>query len=138
MENNALMPITDIFEGQPTKLWASLDTSTEEGKINLIKALGNADYSAEDLAKVPFPTENIVVHQVNIETEDGETIEANRTVLIGPDGQTASFVSQGVISSLRNIFAVFGLPPWKPPLALSVKEVRTRKGWKTLNLIVNK
>lgn len=131
-----IMPYDDIFGGQKISLWTSIDISSVEGKMHVQKALGTADYTADDLKLVPFPVQNVVVHSVKIESEDGGVINANRTVLISPDGKTASFTSQGIISSLRNIFSLFGFPPYDEPLNMIVKETKTRKGWRTLNLVV--
>jgi len=130
------MPYENIFGEQKISLWSSIDVSTREGKMQVQKALGTADYTADDLKQVPFPVQNIVVHSVKIESEDGGVINAVRTVLISPDGKTASFVSGGILSSLRNIFSLFGIPPYDEPLNMIVKETKTRKGWRTLNLIV--
>ncbi len=131
-----LVPYEEIFGGDKVNIWSSIDINSTEGKMKVQKALASADYGSEHVMKVPFEVQDIVVHGVKIVDENGEVTDATRTVLLSPSGETVSFTSEGVISSLRNIFSIFGLPPFNPPLKVQVKEVKTRRGWKTLNLIV--
>lgn len=134
---NELVPVENIFGGeQKIVFWTSLETTDIKGKMAVQKALGNSDYKAEDIAQVPFPVRDVVVHNVRIESDNGETVEAYRAVLISPDGKTVSFTSEGVIASLRSIFSIFGLPPWQPALLVQAKDVKTRRGYRTINLVV--
>lgn len=141
---NANLPVphedTDLeaplLEGAP-KFWTSLDTGTNEGKKKALKALGNSDFPASYMRDVPFLVQDVLAHEVQVANrETGEITQAVRCVLISPDGKTVSFVSAGVLGSLRNIMQLFGKPPWDPPLKLAVRDVNTRSGYRTYNLVL--
>lgn len=125
-----------IFDEQ-SRFWTSLDTSTIEGKKKALRALGNSDFPASYMRDMPFHTTDVLVHEVQVANrETGEITQAVRCVLISSDGKTISFVSNGVLGSLRNIIQLFGRPPWDPPLKLFVRDVNTRGGYRTYNLVL--
>ncbi|MFE5263162.1 hypothetical protein, partial [Streptomyces coelicoflavus] len=79
---------------------------------------------------------DMVAHAVELEDEvTKETIQAMRVVLLTADGQGYHSVSQGVASSLQRIIGIVGQGPWTDePLKVVPKEVKTRRGFKTLTL----
>ena len=140
---NTREALAQVFEDANLNLpmYTSLDPHVKEERILLGKAMNQADMRAAQFMDKPFPVANVLIHLVPlpVEDKDGElTGEVNmqpRTVLIGAKGETAQFVSQGLARSLRNIFALWGQPPWNPPLNLKLRQIETKKG-RTYNLEV--
>lgn len=117
------------------QIWTSLP-DTPEGRLELARHLGGAD--AAKLSKeinTTLKVAHVLVHRVNVITEDGEEIEADRCVLIGPDGEAFACVSEGVRKSIQILGAVVGIPPWSPPLELRVVQTETRSGRRFFQLL---
>lgn len=123
------------FRGGVKRVFTTLDIETFEGKVLAAKCMSNAEIPNETLRTEPFFVKNIFIHGVTLTNEEtGETKESRRAVLINPEGETVAFVSEGVISSLQNLTGLFGLPPWEPAIPVMMKEVKTRRGYRTFNL----
>lgn len=114
--------------------WTSLNRDTEKRMI--LRALGQPTRSGSDLEKTPMEVSDVLVHKVNVTTDAGDSEEYIRVVLISPSGETCAFVSNGILSSLRNLIQVFGEPKWVPPLKIKATLVKTRRGFRTYNLEV--
>lgn len=123
-----------IFAQNPG-LWTSLSL---ENPAAILNSLGDADHNLIDFCAGGGVVNcvHILSHPVEIEKEDGEPEAALRVVLIDDAGETYSSVATGVKKSISNLFMIFGLPPYNPPVKLKAKEVRTRRGFKTVNLKV--
>ncbi|MEM3593822.1 MAG: hypothetical protein QXS27_03755 [Candidatus Jordarchaeaceae archaeon] len=136
-EEKAIMAREEFFGGKEDKIFTSIDISTIDGKIMTQNCLSDSDYNLDDMKERAFPIQHVLAHYVNINSEKG-SVQAIRTVLVTSDGETISFTSDGVIASLKRIFGLMGEPPWDPPLWMKAKEIRTRNGWRTINLVVVK
>jgi len=138
MSDNALVPLVatpaQLVSDMGT-VFTSLDLSTEEGKRQFLRSIGESDFAAEDVKKGSFEVQDFLCHRVNLEKDGGEIVEASRTVLIAPDGSTVSFVSIGVKASLAALIVVYGVPPWKPARKLELKETNSRKGRRVYRLL---
>lgn len=130
----ALIP-EDMFGGQGLgRLWTTIpNDGSRESAAKIANAMDEAESLRDHMGEV-LEIENVLLHDVTLEGENGEEIPAVRTVLIGADGTCYAAVSNGVISSLQKIFALVGVGPWTPPLKVVAKEVNTRKGRRTLRL----
>lgn len=82
---------------------------------------------------------NILAHAVEMEDQQtGEKRDAIRTVLecvknpkAPADKQETflmAFVSVGVVGALKKIFALVGMPPYVPPLAVSLHKQKAKTG----------
>jgi hypothetical protein len=127
-----------IFNPENIAFYTSIDRSTSEGKAKVFKALGNSDYSLKNVVekKVMLITD-IVAHNVELVNETtGLPEAADRIIMVMEDGQTVSGCSKGFKSSITNMLAVYGKPPFSPALPIVVMSVQTRKGRETFNLMV--
>lgn len=127
-----------IFNPDSIAFYTSIDRSTLDGKAKVFKALGNSDFSLKNVVekKVMLVTD-IVAHNVELTNEQtGLTETADRIILVMEDGQTVSGCSKGFKSSVTNMLAVYGKPPFSPALPIVVMGVQTRKGRETFNLMV--
>ena len=134
---NAPAAAANFFGGTTFGLWTSLPL---DNKIGIAQAMGDADYNLRDYFKVagfanPIEMVDCLAHNVDIISDDGEAIKASRLVIIDKDGKTYSTVADGARSSLGNLFNIFGLPPFNPPLKIVAREVKTRRGFYTLNIV---
>lgn len=117
-------------------IWTSLDMTD---KIGIAQAMGDADYNLRDFFKegekgATIEIVNALSHRVTLVDDEGIERRESRLVLIDKDGKTYSSVAKGAFSSLGNLFQIFGLPPYSPPLKIEAKEVKTRRGFYTLNI----
>lgn len=100
----------------------------------LTQALAKDSHDIRMMGSKTFPTKYYLAHVAEFVAEDGEIIPMPRVVLIAPDGQTLSFVSEGGIRSFDLIRSLCGNGPWDPPLQISVVPRKTRRGFYTYRL----
>jgi hypothetical protein len=130
--------LAELVSPSGMKAWSSIQITPgdRKGAALVSKMLGQADLSANDVLGEILQVTNILVHEVEVETDTGDRLQAFRTVFLLGDGKTVSFTSSGILSSLRNIFALIGQPPYDPPLALCVAQINTRKGRRTYQIMI--
>jgi len=109
-----------------------------EDKIGIARAMGDADYNLRDYFKenkgAVLYLQHYLAHKVEVVTDSGEAVDAVRLVLIDEDGKRYSTVANGARSSFANLIAIFGMPPFNPPIKIEAREIKTRRGFYTLNL----
>ena len=137
MAINTPAAAANFFGGTTFGLWTSLPL---DNRIGIAQAMGDADYNLRDYFKAnpmaaPLEMVDALAHNVDIVTDDGEAIKASRLVIIDKNGKTYSTVADGARSSMGNLFNIFGLPPFNPPLKIVAREVKTRRGFYTLNIV---
>lgn len=125
-----------IFNPEQTRFYSSLPNGTMQEKGVILKALGNSDYTLKNVAdKKILMVKHILAHGIELVSEEtGEKEQADRIVMIMEDGQTISGCSKGFKSSVTNLMAIYGQPPFSPALPIIVCAVETRKGRGTFNL----
>lgn len=121
-----------IFD--PATLNMRLFTSfpeSEAGKV--FELIQTSTGAVADLIGKQIAVKHIVAHSVEIVDEDtGEVTDADRIVLVTPDGQSFACVSNGVRRSLQMIMALTNsMPPWDPAMVLEVSQKNTNKGRRT-------
>lgn len=115
----------------------SIDVTTKKGKMRAFSCMSSPGIRNDELKLTPFYIENYFCHNIEMTDEKtGDVISAKRTVLINPEGQTTAFVSSGAYTALQNLIDLFGPGPWKPAIPVLAKEVKTRKNFKTINLVI--
>ena len=135
---NGLLVLDSFKEGAAPKIFTTLDLNTIKGKILAAKCMTGGDTQNEDLLTNTFLLQNVFIHEVElVDEETGEMSKAERAVLISPEGKTVAFVSGGVVKGIKNLVALFGMPPWDNPLPVYTKRQKTRRGFYTLNLLVD-
>lgn len=119
------------------QIWTSLDPTTPEGKAAIVGHMqGESAEAIGDALNTIVEVANILVHRVEIvDTNTGELLEADRIVMIRPDGSSVACVSAGIRRSLQLICNLYSLPPWNPAMRLKVQQKQTRAGRRTYNLV---
>lgn len=121
-ESNAPHPLLDARQ-----LYTSIDVSTPTGKAVAMKAFGDSDFDSEDVINQEIAISDVLLQVIElVDTKTGEIGEHVRSVLISPQGETFGFVSKGVYSCVKGMAAVYGYPPWQPPIKLKVIQRATR------------
>lgn len=97
--------------------------NTDEERKALANALNHATHKLSHMINNEIVVTNIIIEKVVID-KDGESSEAVRTLIIDENGESYSTCSNGVLSSLRHIFAVYGMPDsWVAPITLKVRQI---------------
>lgn len=134
----------DLIEDlkNPTgKFYCSIENDgSRASKVAIYNAVNGADESLADHIGEVLEVVDVVAHPIEITDEvTGETKEVLRTVLITKEGKSYVAVSQGVASALSKIFSIVGMPDggaWKSePVAMRIKQVKTRNGMNKVNTI---
>ena len=137
----ARVDLVEDLKNPTGKMYCSIqDDGTRASKVQIFNAINGADESLGDHIGEVLEVVNVVAHPIELQDEQtGETKEVLRTVLITKEGKTYVAVSQGVASALSKIFHIVGSPDngaWeKEPVAMRVKQVKTRNGMNKVNTI---
>ena len=127
--------------GGQAPFWCSWRTTTADDKQRLLAALhGTVEPLADSLGE-PFDVEHVLTQAIDVVSEStGEVVPSIRVVLIGPDGTMKGCVSEYAWKSLQSIgsAALFGPPPWKPPLRLVCVQHTSSRKRKFYNLEIAK
>lgn len=127
-----LLPTAPIagFFADPANNFAiatNIDVMGDAGLALLMKCTGQPTVPSDTLDGVPFPVKFYYAHMVELANQRTGEIESRvRLVLVSPEGETCSFVSQGVIDSLDLIRRFKGDGPYNPPLKVKVTRQKTR------------
>ena len=118
-------PSTDIVDG--SRFVTSINMTTADGAIDAYNALSDAqdirDHLGEPLEVVDFAAE-----PTEIEDENGEVVNAIRTVLITKDGTALQSCSDQLVRSLNRLFVMLGTPDkWKAPVKLVITDELSSK-----------
>lgn len=116
------------------KVWSSFPEGNAGTVIAAMQG-GSAAPFSEHIGK-SFDVEHVIAHRVElVDEETGEVIEADRVILVAPDGAMVAGVSVGLKRGVQLLMSFFGLPPWKPALRVELRQVNTRKGRRTYTLV---
>lgn len=117
-------------------IFTTIDISTPKGKALLVRTMSKPDLRVEELIGTEIAIVGIVAQAVMLTDEKtGEEVEAPRIGLILADGNTAGATSQGVLASCKTLAALYGLPSDDNPWTVTVRQVPTRKGYRTFELL---
>lgn len=131
--NKALSSIATLKAGNG--VFSTITGTDFDSKKAILNAMTNAKPIADDLGTV-INLENIVAQAVTVnDAATGDEVDAVRVILIDADGTAYAAVSDGIMGSLRDIFAVLGEPStWAAPLPVTVTEnqgsIKGRKYYK--------
>ena len=97
--------------------------------------LGNWTPLSELVGKV-IKIKDVFIQMLEIADENGEYFPAPKIVLIDVDGFCYSCTSGGVLTALKTIMAIYGMPTWEDGVSVMVCEKTTTKKRKILTLEV--
>lgn len=121
-DNNAAMPA----------MYSSVNAATLDERLAVYQAVSNSGSLDEMIGEV-IAVQDVIIQPVQVRTDEGER-DAARIVLIDKSGAAYGCVSSGVETSLRNLFAIVGEPPYTPALNFKVVKKQGRHGYKFTSL----
>lgn len=139
-KSNGKLSLTQYIREGPDAagVWASFDITTPEGKRLAFNATTASDYKAADTIDQDFSLAGVLIHRVTMtDSQTGEDRPCFRTVLLDEENSSVGCISDGVTRALVNLEALYGPPPWNPPLVIRIKQ-HTGKGpnrYYTLELV---
>lgn len=137
------LAVSPPANGQSLAPWDSTDclfstfgNATAEAKLRTLRVINGDSFDSDAARGQMLQIRHVVMHSVPMEDEaTGEMVAKLRTCLVTLDDMVFACVSEGVISSLKQICSLYGKPPWDPALKCELVERRTRKGYRVLKLI---
>lgn len=109
------------------QLYTNIDLKSHKGQVLAVRCLQNSDFTSDDVIGVPITVVMALCHSVEIvDSQSGEVVAAPRTVLVMEDGKTVSFVSNGILQSLRLLSKFYGHGPWCPGIRVVIRQITTR------------
>ena len=115
-------------------VWSSIHAATREQMLDLYDAVSDSE-SLEDMVNQTISVQDVILQPVEMADErTGEVQRRNRIVLVTPDGKAYGCVSSGIETSMRNLFAIVGMPPWTPAIDFTVVKKTGRNGYKFMSL----
>lgn len=107
-----------------TSVWFSSVPVTPIDKAKLVNMLGGSLPKLSEVVNRTIMVKDIGRQAVELTDKDThEVFPGVRTIIVCDDGTAYGTVSKGIGGSLNLIFGIWGLPPWKPPLPLTVKQL---------------
>lgn len=116
-------------------VWTSLP---DDRKTDLLMALQADALPLREMLgdDEPLEVQHIVAHRIElVDEKTGEVDEADRIILITPNGDMYACVSKGVRKSVQLLMMAYGMPPWEPPVRVRMNETQTRKGRRLYQLL---
>lgn len=112
--------------GLPGSLWTSFVKGDRSQMLVMGKALTNPDVELAEYIDKPIQLVHLLLHKCNtVNKQTGEIEEFVRSVLIDADGVSYATGSDVVSRTLAQFVAMFGLPPYNPPLPVKVLKVKS-------------
>ena len=129
--SNEIMKHNEYGKAMPA-IYSSVNAATLEERLAVFQAVSNSG-SLDDIIGETLAVRDVIIQPVMVKSEEGER-EAARIVLIDKAGAAYGCVSTGVETSLRNLFAIVGEPPYSPALIFKVVKKQGRHGYKFTSL----
>lgn len=129
--SNEIMKRNENGNAMPA-IYSSVTAATLEERLAVFQAVSNSG-SLDDIVGETLAVRDVIIQPVMVKSEEGER-EAARIVLIDKSGAAYGCVSTGVETSLRNLFAIVGEPPYSPALNFKVVKKQGRHGYKFTSL----
>lgn len=106
----------------------SLTLASIEDKKKMFNAMNATDFSLSDHFDEPIHVVDYLIHDCEIEDDNGEKQDTKRLVLFDEDGKTYSTVSNSAYDSFGKIITIFGEPSdWKGEISIKATEKKSRK-----------
>lgn len=119
-------PSTDVVDG--SRFVTSINVDDEDGAINVLNALSDAEDIRNHLGKV-ISVVDFAAEPCYFEDETTHEIyQTIRIVLIDVDGKAYQSFSNELVRSLNRIFGILGTPDkWKKPLNIIITDELSNK-----------
>lgn len=111
-----------------TNQFVSFRAEDMKSKVRLFNAMNQPKYKVSDMINKKIKLKDVVLMNVIMEGEDGEQDTGIRSVLIDADGNAYNATSNGIFSSLTNLYMIFGTLHFEDPLEILISQIPTKRG----------
>ena len=111
-----------------TNQFVSFRAEDMKSKVRLFNAMKQPKYKVSDMINKKIKLKDVILMNVTMEGEDGEQDTGIRSVLIDADGNAYNATSNGIFSSLTNLYMIFGTLHFEDPLEILISQIPTKRG----------
>lgn len=111
-----------------TNQFVSFCAEDMKSKVRLFNAMNQPKYKVSDMINKKIKLKDVILMNVTMEGEDGEQDTGIRSVLIDADGNAYNATSNGIFSSLTNLYMIFGTLHFEDPLEIMISQIPTKRG----------
>ena len=111
-----------------TNQFVSFRAEDMKSKVRLFNAMNQPKYKVSDMINKKIKLKDVILMNVTMEGEDGEQDTGIRSVLIDADGNAYNATSNGIFSSLTNLYMIFGTLHFEDPLEILIPQIPTKRG----------
>lgn len=111
-----------------TNQFVSFRAEDMNSKVRLFNAMNQPKYKVSDMINKKIKLKDVILMNVTMEGEDGEQDTGIRSVLIDADGNAYNATSNGIFSSLTNLYMIFGTLHFEDPLEILISQIPTKRG----------
>ena len=111
-----------------TNQFVSFRAEDMKSKVRLFNAMNQPKYKVSDMINKKIKLKDVILMNVIMEGEDGEQDTGIRSVLIDADGNAYNATSNGIFSSLTNLYMIFGPLHFEDPLEILISQIPTKRG----------
>lgn len=111
-----------------TNQFVSFRAEDMKSKVRLFNAMNQPKYKVSDMINKKIKLKDVILMNVTMEGEDGEQETGIRSVLIDADGNAYNATSNGIFSSLTNLYMIFGTLHFEEPLEILISQIPTKRG----------
>lgn len=111
-----------------TNQFVSFRAEDMKSKVRLFNAMNQPKYKVSDMINKKIKLKDVILMNVTMEGEDGEQDTGIRSVLIDVDGNAYNATSNGIFSSLTNLYMIFGTLHFEDPLEILISQIPTKRG----------
>ena len=111
-----------------TNQFVSFRAEDMNSKVRLFNAMNQPKYKVSDMINKKIKLKDVILMNVIMEGEDGEHDTGIRSVLIDADGNAYNATSNGIFSSLTNLYMIFGTLHFEDPLEILISQIPTKRG----------
>jgi hypothetical protein len=111
-----------------TNQFVSFRAEDMKSKVRLFNAMNQPKYKVSDMINKKIKLKDVILMNVTMEGDDGEQDIGIRSVLIDADGNAYNATSNGIFSSLTNLYMIFGTLHFEEPLEILISQIPTKRG----------
>lgn len=111
-----------------TNQFVSFRAEDMKSRVRLFNAMNQPKYKVSDMINKKIKLKDVILMNVTMEGEDGEQDTGIRSVLIDADGNAYNATSNGIFSSLTNLYMIFGTLHFEDPLEILISQIPTKRG----------
>lgn len=111
------------------RMWTSLKPDSDANRSLIFRAALGGDGAIFDMTDVEIRAAHLMITPASkVDEKTGEEIPLVRVAVITADGKVYDGFGAGLQKSVEFLIAIYGEPPWKNPISLQVRRIKTGQG----------